>query len=225
MTFPYRLIDLTHILDDKVCIWDGGCGFHHQIVMDYHEGDFRIMKFEISAGVGTHMDSPGHCFPSGRTIEQIEISELCRQAFVIDVSLSADETYLVGISEVLEFEKKFGKIEKESIVFFYTGWDRHWHDASQYRNNYQFPSISKEVAQMLLERQVAGVGIDTLSPDLPNSQYIVHQLFLGQDKIILENVANLKKMPPIGAYILALPPKIRGATEAPIRLVGMVNKV
>lgn len=225
MLFPYDLIDLTHIVDDKVCAWDGNCGFKHQIVMDYPQGDFRIMTFHMAAGVGTHMDAPAHCFAQGRSIEQIAITELCRPAFVIDVSQHADENYLVGTKEILAFESRFGNISKDSLVFFYTGWERLWHDASQYRNNYQFPSISAQAAELLLTREVKGLGIDTLSPDVPDSKFIVHQLFLGQDKIILENVANLKHMPAFGGYVLALPPKFRGATEAPVRLVGMVKNV
>jgi kynurenine formamidase len=51
----------------------------------------------------------------------------------------------------------------------------------------------------------------------------VHQAFLGSGKILIENVANLDKIPAIGAFIMALPIKIKDATEAPIRLIGLTN--
>ena len=91
------------------------------------------------------------------------------------------------------------------------------------RYNFVFPSIMSIAAELLLERQIIGLGIDTLSPDRPDNGFPVHKLILGEDKFIVENVANASRMPPVGAYSLALPIKINEGTEAPVRLVGMIN--
>ena len=77
------------------------------------------------------------------------------------------------------------------------------------------------MAEHLLARNIAGIGIDTLSPDRPDSGFPVHQLLLGADKYIIENVANPQQMPKTGGFALVLPMKIQGATEAPTRLVGL----
>lgn len=69
-----------------------------------------------------------------------------------------------------------------------------------------------------------GLGIDTLSPDRPGAGYPVHQLFLGAGKYLIENVANAVKLPAVGSYILALPLKLLQGTEAPLRLVALINK-
>lgn len=68
------------------------------------------------------------------------------------------------------------------------------------------------------------VGIDTLSLDRPADGFPVHKLFLGNGKYIVENVANLANLPITGSCILALPIKVRGATEAPIRLIGLIKE-
>jgi kynurenine formamidase len=47
---------------------------------------------------------------------------------------------------------------------------------------------------------------------------------LGADKIILENVANLDNMPSIGGFVMILPIKIKDGTEAPVRLVGLIER-
>lgn len=52
------------------------------------------------------------------------------------------------------------------------------------------------------------------------SGFPVHKIILGADKYIIENIANLEKMPAIGAYVLTLPIKGSGLTEAPVRMVG-----
>lgn len=68
------------------------------------------------------------------------------------------------------------------------------------------------------------LGIDTLSPDRSEDGFKVHKTFLGADKIILENVANLGGMPPTGSFVMILPIKIKDGTEAPVRLVGLVER-
>jgi kynurenine formamidase len=51
----------------------------------------------------------------------------------------------------------------------------------------------------------------------------VHKQLLGAGKYILENVTNLEGLPAKGSFILALPLKIKGGTEAPVRLIGLIN--
>jgi kynurenine formamidase len=69
MTFPYKLIDLTHVLDSTIPTWNGGCGFNHDVHIDYADCEaqdkFRVMKVKMHAGIGTHMDAPSHCIPGG----------------------------------------------------------------------------------------------------------------------------------------------------------------
>jgi kynurenine formamidase len=104
-----------------------------------------------------------------------------------------------------------------------TGWSKFWHDPLKYHNNHVFPSVSSEAASLLLELGVSAIGIDTLSPDRPKDGFKVHKLFLGADKIIIENVANLGSMPPTGGFVMVLPIKIQDGTEAPVRLVGLIE--
>ena len=37
MTFPYKLIDLTYILDGAISTWNSGCGFNHDLHIDYSD--------------------------------------------------------------------------------------------------------------------------------------------------------------------------------------------
>ncbi len=121
------------------------------------------------------------------------------------------------------FEQKYGLINSGSFVMIRTGWEQYWSTPKQYHNNHLFPSVSKDAAEYLLQRVVKGIGIDTLSPDRPEDGYPVHKIFLGAGKYIIENVANLKSLPIIGSFIFALPLKTKGGTEAPIRLIGLIN--
>jgi len=228
MTFPYKLVDLTHPLTANMPSWDNSCGFKHTTSLDYadctSEVKFRVQDINMPAGIGTHMDAPAHCDSQGKTIDAISLQDCLAPCVVIDISEKAHETYLCSMQDILDFEKQYRPIHSGDFVIIHTGWSRHWLTPAQYRNNLQFPSVSKEAAQLLVERDIAGLGIDTLGPDTAESGYPVHQIILGQGKYLVENVANADLLPPVGSTILVAPLYIFGGTEAPVRLIGFIER-
>jgi kynurenine formamidase len=225
MSFPYTIIDLTHTLSEDVPTWDARCTFEHTINCDYDPNSqykFRAHVIQMAESIGTHMDAPAHCIPGGATIEQLSLDHLIAPCVVIDVSAKSHERYTIMPADVEAFEQTHDRIPAGSCVLFRTGWEQYWGQPDKYRNNHVFPCLSEQVAHLLLERNIAGIGIDTLSPDRPEHGFPVHQAILGAGKYIVENVANSGVLPPVGAYTLCLPIKTRGGTEAPVRLVGLI---
>lgn len=222
----YKVIDLTHEVNSTIPTWDLTCGFLAKNVCDYDDCKddfkFRVNRFDMIAGIGTHMDSPAHCFKDAKCINDFEVKELIAPCIVIDVSDKMNENYKVSIADIEMFEKKHGEIKSGTFVIFYTGWSTYWNDTKKYHNNYLFPSISPEVAKLLLTRQIVGIGIDTLSPDSGGKEFFVHSILLGANKFIVENVANADKLPPLGSTVFVMPLKLKGATESPIRLIALV---
>ncbi len=239
MRFPFKSIDLTHTLSQNAPSWNGSCGFENEIKLDYSECEtevkFRVQQVKMHAGIGTHMDAPSHCISGGLNINELPLEQLIVPCYMMDVeakvavsgkevvSGKANQNYLFSLEDLHEFEAKYGQIAAGSFVIIHTGWDRFWNDPKQYRGNLVFPSVSKEAANLLLERNIAGLGIDTLSPDLPNSGFPVHKALLGAGKYIVENVANAQKMSATGMFSLALPIKIQDGTEAAIRLIALYS--
>jgi kynurenine formamidase len=225
MKKPFKLIDLTHALSSRVPTWGGGCGFDHTLHTDYDPQaaySFRTHKIRMHEGIGTHMDAPAHCIAGGKSVDQLDLNNLIAPCVVIDISSNVHERYSLCPQDILAFEKKHGIIPKGSFVIIHTGWGTFWNDPEKYRNDLIFPSVMATSAELLLERQIVGLGIDTLSPDRPEDGFPVHKVLLQGEKYIVENVANATELPPVGAYSLALPLKIQGGTEAPIRLVGVL---
>lgn len=220
-------IDLTHSLTPEMPSWNGSCGFEHVLKDDYDPSapyQFRTYDIHMQAGMGTHLDAPAHCFPGGRSAADLDLNECIAPCIVINISDQSHERYRLSPQDIEAFEAQHGTIPSGCFVIVYTGWEQHWNSPEQYRNDHVFPSISKEAAALLLEHQIVGLGIDTLSPDRPEDGFPVHHLVLGADKYIVENIANASKLPPVGAYTLALPLKIQGGTEAPLRLIGVFRK-
>lgn len=222
----YKIIDLTHKVHPDIPTWDLTCGYYVKTMRDYKdcpgEFKFRSQALDIRASTGTHIDSPAHCFEGARDVSDLSVKELVCPCVVIDVSQKANETYKVTSADIAEFEKTYGAIKPGSFVLFYTGWSKFWHEPSKYHNNLSFPSVSAEVAELLLKKDIAGIGIDTLSPDCDERGSFVHAILLGANKYIVENVAYNEEMPAVGAYILVMPLNAQGAAESPVRLIGMV---
>ncbi len=221
-----KKIDLTHTLSAEIPTWDGNPSFEVSIDTDYADCTvpdlFRTQKIKCGGGVGTHMDAPAHVKEGGRTIEELNLEELITDCVVIDVSSEADESYVIMPETISKFESEHGEIKPHSFVIFYTGWDKRWNERETYINDHKFPCVDKTTALLLLERNISGLGIDTLSADTGAHGFPVHQAILGGDKYLVENVANAKSLPPTGARIMILPLKIKGGTESPIRLVALV---
>lgn len=228
MIFPYTLIDLTHTLNSSISTWNGGCGFDHTVHIDYHDCKgqdiFRVMKIIMHAGIGTHMDAPSHCIPGGKTIADFNLNDLIFPCIVIDLSQKMHARYSVSQEDIINFEKIYGTITKNSCVLIRTGWETWWNTPLKYHNNHVFPSLSLSAAHLLVDRQVAALGIDTLSPDRPEDGFAVHRLFLGNGNILIENVAHLDSMPAVNGFVMIAPLKIEQGTESPIRLIGLVEK-
>jgi kynurenine formamidase len=226
MTKKLKVIDLTHILSSETPSWDGNCGFELSVVIDYKDCKapnlFRVQKMKYNNGIGTHMDAPAHVIKNGRTIDKLNLKELITDCVVIDVSSKANESYVIMPEVIQKFEKKYGKIKSNSFIIFYTGWEKYWANRKKYNNNHKFPSVHTSTAKLLLKRNIAGIGTDTLSVDTGEYGFPVHHAILGADKYLVENVANAKSLPPIGAKILILPLKIENGTEAPIRLIALI---
>jgi len=220
-------VDLTHMLEPGVPSWTGRCGFKFENRLDYADG-VRAQKYEMHAGIGTHMDSPSHYIPGGMNIGDIDVEQCIGHLRVIDVK--GDVGYMMGMDVVREYERQWGVIEKGEIVVMRSGWERFFASSEKYRavdgdGRMQFPGMQSDVGEYLAERGVKGIGVDTLSPD-GNEQEIfpVHRAVLGSGAFILENLCNLGKMPERGAWILALPPKVGEGTEVTTRVVGAIQK-
>src|SRR5207253_613006 len=119
------------------------------------------------------------------------------------------------------WEKQHGRIPEHSILLVKTGWGKFWPDKKRYLGtdkagdtaNLHFPGVAEDAARVLVARKIYGLGIDTASMDYgPSKDFITHQVLNGAGIYGLENVANLERVPPTGATLLALPMKIAGGT-------------
>ena len=165
---------------------------------------------------GTHMDAPGHFVANGRRAPQITPSELLVPIVVIDISsrVASNPDAVVTPDGLRAFERRHGRIPKRAIVAMYSGWESRIGDAAAFRNAdasgvLHFPGFGKAALDWLLaKRRISAIGVDTLSLDPgPSTTFDVHVTLLGSDRYGIENLANLKLIPPRGAlaYVGLIP--------------------
>jgi kynurenine formamidase len=187
---------------------------------------------------GTHIDAPIHFAKGRRTVDQIPLDQLTGAAVVVDVSAAAtkDADYQISTADFEQWEREHGRIPDRTIVLFRTGFSKRWPDAQQYLGTSErgaagvaklhFPGLHPDGARWLVEnRSIDAVGIDTASIDRGQStQYESHRILTDRDIPAFENLANLDRLPEVGAYIVALPMKIGGGSGGPLRAMAILPR-
>ena len=233
---PAKLIDLSYSFDDKTIYWPNGEGFRHRKVgwaLTPQGYWYAAGEFTAAEHGGTHLDSPIHFGQGKRALDRIPVADLVGPAVVVDVTAKAvrDRDYRATPDDLLGWEKAHGRIPPRAIVVFRTGWGQYWPDKKQYLGSdvpgdvqhLHFPGIAREAAQLLVERRVHGVAIDTASMDYgPSTDFIVHQVLNGADIYGIENLANAERLPEQGATLIALPIKIAEGSGGPVRVVALL---
>jgi kynurenine formamidase len=160
----------------------------------------------------THMDVPAHFVTGGRFSPQISLDELVRPLAVVDISAraAANPDAEVLVSDLAAFERGHGRIKRGSVVAMDSGWAARSGSVAAYRNVgadglQHFPGFSKAAVEWLVaERDIAGIGVDTLSLDPGRSQtFDAHFAILGANRYGIENLVNLGRVPPRGATVTA----------------------
>lgn len=239
-SFPTgHLVDLTYSYSEETIYWPTEDGFRI-------DGEFSgitekgyyysAKKFSAPEHGGTHMDAPIHFGKDRKTVDQIPLDNLIGPAIVIDVSKEAlaNPDYQISIQDFTNWESSFGKIPDRVIVLLHTGYGRYWPDRVKYLGtdkkgkealtDLHFPGLHPDAANWLVEnRKINAIGLDTQSIDYGRSEsFETHRILCAKDIPFFENVANLDKVPVMGALVIALPMKIKGGSGAPLRLVAII---
>jgi kynurenine formamidase len=226
-----RVIDMTYVINDHSPSWPGDDHpFSVEVLATPAKEGYLTRKFTMLEHYETHMDAPAHFPPGKETLDQIPIQHFFGPGMVIDVrdKVAKDSDYRLTAEDVQAWEARHGRIPAGAIVMLRTGWASRWPDQKRYRNMdakgvMHFPGYSVAAAKLLISRHVSGLCIDTLSIDYgPSPSFEVHRTTLPAGLFHVENVANLDKLPPTGAFIIAAPIKLEGGSGGPVRVFAIL---
>src|SRR5262245_50079974 len=232
------IVDLSHDYGDETVFWPTAEPFKLEKVADgvtpqgYY---YAANNFATSEHGGTHIDAPVHFAKGHWSVDQIPLETLVGDAVVVDVTArcASQADYRVTIDDFTAWEQTNGQIAPGSIVLIRTGYSKFWPDAAKYLGTPErgeaavaklhFPGLHPDAASWLAEtRKVKALGLDTASIDYGQStKYESHQILYGRDIPAFENLTNLDRLPARGAFVVALPMKIKGGSGAPLRAIAM----
>lgn len=227
------VVDLAWPLSPESAFWpgDGYRPFELHTIATLEKDGVLSKAFSSPEHLGTHLDAPNHFEAGHPSVDRLRPEQFFAPAVVLDVSgaASANADYLVSLDDVHRFETKHGPIPAGAVVLAYTGWSKFWKLPARYQNRdvrgtLHFPGFSPEAVEFLIkQRDVRGVGLDTLSVDAGQSRtFPVHHLLGKADRYGLENLAALDQLPPTGFFLLVAPMKIEHGTGGPARVFAVL---
>jgi len=215
-----RLIDLSHPIVEGMSTYPGlpepviATHLSREAAEEiYAPGvTIHIGMITICTNTGTYLDVPFHRFADGHDLVDLPLE---RVAGVPGVCLDRRDQTAIDIAAD-EAEGLRGH-----AVLVRTDHSRHFGTPAYAENH---PHLTAAAAQVLVDADVACVGIDSLNIDsTADGRRPVHTALLGADIPIIEHLTGLAELPASGFAFTAVPPKIEGAGTFTVRAYANVS--
>ena len=109
---------------------------------------YNLELLFLSSHTGTHIDAPFHFIDKGKKIHDISVNRLVGRATLIKKRKKPNQS--ITRSDIINFEKKHGKIPKNAIVIFSTGWNKNLEKKYYFEKN---PGLSISAAKYLVSKK------------------------------------------------------------------------
>jgi kynurenine formamidase len=176
-------------------------------------------KLVLGTHIGTHVDAPRHFIPNGRTIDDVALEILIGPATVIDFTGASPLQEI----DVVDLKQKLGGVVPPRLILR-TGWSEYFGHLKFYN---EYPFLSENAAQWLVEQGVRLIAMDTPSPDNPAhcrgtpKDSPNHKILLGAEVVLVEYLTNLKAISASQVELIVLPLKLKGCDGSPARCVAI----
>lgn len=209
-----NIVDLSHTLSADMPVYPGTEQPQFVTGCSIEEDGFLEQKITMYSHTGTHVDAPAHLLKDGKTLGQLGINHFCGSALLLNFESSNETT--IELLSLLVHEKEIKQVD---FLLLYTGWSKYWGTATYFSG---YTTLTVEAAQWLSGLQLKGVGLDTISADVSDTEdYPVHKKLLGKDIVIVENLTHLHLLPQTNFTFACFPMKFEHADGSPVRAVAM----
>jgi kynurenine formamidase len=210
-----RVVDLTHPYDNGMPVFPGLPTPSFEPIATVEDDGYAMTRYSMLNHIGTHVDAPAHQIAGGDTLDEIGLERLVTDALTIDVSGRSRH----GAIPLSELEPELGKVRAGDIVLLHSDNARNY-GSDAYWTGWSYPDA--DAARALIERGISAIGFDGPSADpVDTTTFDLHRIWLGAGRMILENVANLDRLPE-RAQVIVAPMKVAGANGAPVRIFALL---
>jgi len=217
-----RIIDLTVSIEPHFR-WP----MERSLKSSFEDGaQFQVTWLGLVVHGFTHIDSPRHILPDGKTSSDVPLEATIGEAAVVDLTDVQDGQEITGAL----LAERGGHVREGDIVLLKTCWDQRrslqtsefWTDA---------PYLGRDACDWLLERR-----IKALAPDFPQdypirqllggvtapmTDFVSHDVLLRNGVILIEYVCNFGALHRDRTTIYALPIKLPNADGCPARVIAV----
>jgi kynurenine formamidase len=224
-----RVQDLTHTITPETPVFPGNPQPVIEPLRTFEKDGYYANKLTFAEHTGTHMDAPAHIVEGAAYANELPVEQFFAPLAVVDLSERAatDPDTQVTPDDLLARESEHGSFPAGAFVAMNSGWEARIGDPASFINAGEdgvlhFPGFHPDAAAFLVEeRDITGIGVDTLSLDFgAATQFVTHVTVLQTGKYGLEGLAALASVPPAGALIVVGGPKVVGS-GGPSRVMAL----
>jgi kynurenine formamidase len=228
---PAKYVDLTHTITPSIPVWAGfGASTFEPTINPktgkpyiYKEDGFEATHYNLSTDqLGTQLDPPAHWAPEYPALDELPATYTIRPLVVIAIQdkVAKDSNYHLKVEDILDWEKRNGKIPEGSVVFVRSDWSKAWPNP-ELATRTKFPGVSLDALKFLhLQRKILFHGHEPLdtdsTPTLEGEAWLLHNGYAQA-----EGVANLDQVPEKGALVAIGYPKFKGGLGGYARYIAI----
>ena len=226
-----KYVDLTHAVTPSIPVWAGfgpstfGRTLNPETGKPYNYKDdgFEASSYRLSTDqLGTQLDPPAHWNPEYPAIDELPPTFAVRPLVVISIvdQVAKNPGYALTAEDVLDWEKRNGRIPEGAAVFVRCDWSKEWPNP-ELATRKVFPGVGLAALKFLHEqRKILIHGHEPLDTDCtPTLEGEAWLLRNGYTQA--EGVANLDKVPEKGALVAIGYPKFKGGTGGYARYIAI----
>ena len=200
------LYDITPSITPKLAVWPGDTPASREVLCDIARDDnITLSTLRATVHLGAHADGPNHYGKDAPAIDERSLDYYLGPCQVIRVNVARATRILPSMVRA--------ELTTPRVLFATETYPdpQNW--------NSDFAALSVELIDLLHDRGVITVGIDTPSVDLFESKDLpAHKAILRHNMAILEGLV-LKDVPEGMYELIALPLPLAGFDASPVRAI------
>jgi len=216
-----RFVELSHPIVPGMKTYPGLPEPKVEVLLDYdasheryqNQAEFYIASLHLCGNTGTYVDAPRHRHRGGIDLAGLPLERLANlPTLLIDATKSGRA---IG-GEAFRTMDLTGR-----AILFRTDFSKNWGTPAYFTDN---PFLTADAAELLVSKQPAFVGIDSLNiDDTGDPSRPAHTKLLGAGIPICEHMTNLEALPASGARLHAVPIAWVGGATFPVRAYAIVD--
>jgi kynurenine formamidase len=226
-----KYVDLTHAVTPTIPVWPGFGRSTFAPATDpktrrpfsYGEDGFEATHYDLATDqLGTQLDPPAHWNPDFPSIDELPATFTIRPLVVIPIQdkVARRPGYHLTVEDVVEWERRHGRIPAGAVVFIRSDWSKDW-PAPDLATRQEFAGVTLAALKLLHEqRRILFHGHEPLdtdtTPTMEGERWLLRNGYTQA-----EGVTNLDKVPEKGALVAIGFAKFKGGTGGYARFIAI----